>query len=256
MKKYITIKKDNEIIFKDLTNSLELKIKHYDDEFIFDNIFINEKYELDFIEYVIKQLKITKDIGVFCAEYDSPLLENMLYKNGLRILNYQYTIKKNKCTKIDNYEISDVLNKEGKNFYLEMLNKYAQGNFTYLNPNKKYQKCGENWFKNGEFEYRIYRKMGKIVGIVDYKNFDYDPNYGNVSNSYFNYNNRLCIRCLFSKESQVLEDILKDLLNVFKKEIIIPITYSEKNLKNILNNFNYKFDFCQYVLVENNNESN
>lgn len=93
MEKYTNIKKDNEILFKDLTNGLELKIKHYDEDYIFDNIFINEKYELDFIEYVVKKLKETKDIGVLFAEYDSPHLENMLYKNGLRISNYQVYFK-------------------------------------------------------------------------------------------------------------------------------------------------------------------
>lgn len=252
MEKYSTIKKDDEIIFKDLTNDLELKIKHYDEDYIFDNIFINEKYELDFIEYVVKELKKTKDIGVLLAEYDSTLLENLLYKNELRISNYQYTIKKTKYNKMDSYEITNILDKEGKDFYLEMINKYAQSNFTYLYPNKEYKEYSENWFNNEEFEYRVYRKMGKVVGIVDYKNFDYNSNYGKTEKSYFSYNNKLCIRCIFSKDEQVLEEILKDLLNVFKKDIIIHFTYSEKYLKNILNNFNYKFDYCQYILVEDN----
>lgn len=255
MKKYDNTIENNEIVFKNLLDGSELKIKHYEDEFIFDEIFINEKYDLNFVNYIVQQLKKTKDIGVLFAEYDLPTLEKILYKNGLKVSNYQYTIKKTKNFKLNNYEVSNILNIEDKKFYLEIINKISYDNFLYLNPNMKYQKIGENWFKVEDFEYRVYRKTGKIVGIVEYKNYNYNSNYSKVSKNYFDYNNKLCIRCLLSEEEQVLEDILKDLLNIYKKDIIINITYNEKTLKNIVNKFDSKFNFCQYVFVgkDNNN---
>ncbi len=250
MRKYIKVMENDKIIFKNLLDGSELEIMHYDDECIFDTIFINEKYDLDFINYIIRQLKKSNDIGVIFVEYDSSIMEKMLCKNGLKVSNYQYTIKKSKNFKLNNYEISSVLNRDEKEFYLRIINKLSQENSMYFNPNKQFQEYGEKWFNNKEFEYKIYRKMGKIVGIVDYKNFDYDPNYGDISKKYFNYNNKLCIRCLLSEEEQVIEDILKDLLTFYKKDIIINITYNEKSLKNVINKLNSKFDFCQYILVK------
>lgn len=251
MEKYIKVIENDKIKFKNLLDGSELEIVHYKDECIFDTIFINEKYDLDFINYVIHQLKKSKDIGVLFVEYDSSIMEKILYKNGLKISNYQYTIKKSKNFKLNAYEVSNILNQEEKNFYLKIINKLVQENSKYFNPNKQYQEFGEKWFNNEEPEYRVYRKMGKIVGIVDYKNFDYDPNYRDISSNYFNYKNKLCIRCLLSEEEQVIEDILKDLLTFYKKDIIINITYSEKSLRKVVNKFNSKFDFCQYILVEN-----
>lgn len=252
MEKYIKVIENDKIVFRNLLDDSELEIAHYEDECIFDTIFINEKYDLDFINYIIHQLKKSKDIRILFVEYDSSIMEKMLYKNGLKVSNYQYTIKHSKNFKLNTYDVSNILNHEEKNFYLKIINKLSQENSMYLNPNEKYQEYGEKWFNNEEFKYRVYRKMGKIAGIVDYKDFDYDPINGNNSSNYFNYNNKLCIRCLLSEEEQVIEDILKDLLTFYKKDIIINISYNEKSLKNIVNKFNSKFDFCQYILVENN----
>ena len=186
-------------------------------------------------------------------EYDSPLIETILSKNSMKILNYQYTIKKSNDFKVNTYEVSNGLNQEEKNFYLKFINKLAQDNLIYLNSNKHFQKYDEKWFDNEEIEYRVYRKKGKIIGIVDYKNFDKDSSYGQVLNNHFNYNNKLCIRCLLSEDEQIMEDILKDLLNFYKKDIIINITYNEKKLKNVVKNLNSEFNFCQYILIENDN---
>ncbi len=251
MEKYTKEIENDKIIFKNLSDGSELEIVHYDDECIFDTLFINEKYDLNFINYIIQQLKKSNDIKVLFVEYDSPLIEKMLYKNGLKVSNYQYTIKYSKNFKLNTYEVSNFLNEEAKNFYLKIINGLARENSIYLNPNQPYQEYGEKWFYNEEFEYRVYRKMGKIVGIVDYKNFDYNPNYENTTNKHFNYNNKLCIRCLLSEDEQVIEDILKDLLTFYKKDIIINITYTEKSLRNIVDKFNSNFDFCQYILTEN-----
>ncbi len=251
MEKYIKVIENDKIIFKNLSDGSELEIVHYEDECIFDTIFINEKYDLEFVNYIIQQLKKSKDIRVLFVEYDSSIVEKMLDKNDLKVSNYQYTIKNSKNFKLNTYEVSNLLNREAKNFYLKIINKLSRENSIYLNPNKPYQEFGEKWFYNEEFQYRVYRKMGKIVGIVDYKNFDYDPNYEGTASNYFNYNNKLCIRCLLSEEEQVMEDILKDLLTFYKKDIIINITHNEKSLKNVVDKFNSKFDFCQYILVEN-----
>lgn len=251
MEKYIKVIENNKIIFKNLLDGSELKIAHYEDELIFDTIFINEKYDLDFINYVIHQLKKSQDLRILFVEYNSSIIEKTMYKNGLKVLNYQYTIKKSKNFELNSYQISNILNQEEKNFYLNIINKLSQENSVYLNLNKQYQKYSEKWFDIEGFEYRVYRKMGKIAGIVDYKNFDYDSNYEEHSSEYFNYNNKLCIRCLLSEEEQVIEDILKDLLTLYQKDIIINITYNEKSLHNVVNRLNSQFDFCQYILVDN-----
>ncbi len=246
MEKYINVIENDKIIFKNLLDSSEIVVTDCDSEYAFDNIFINEEYDLDFIDYVVKKLKQSKDIGVMTAEYDSPILEKLLYENGLRVSNYQYTIKKNENFKLDNYEVSNILNKEDKEFYLKMINKFSRDNHQYIDPNGQYQEYTEKWFDNGRFEYRTYRKNGKIVGVVEYQNFDY---YANSSNSI----NEFHIRCLFSDEDQVMEDILKDLLSIYKKDIIISITHNEKKLKSVVNKMDSDFDFCLYVLVDKDN---
>lgn len=82
MEKYIKVIENNKIIFKNLLDGSELKIAHYEDELIFDTIFINEKYDLDFINYVILQLKKSKDLRILFVEYNSSIIEKTMYKIG------------------------------------------------------------------------------------------------------------------------------------------------------------------------------
>jgi hypothetical protein len=249
---YVKKTENNKIIFKNNLDNTKLIVIHNDDENIYDPLFINDKYDLNFIDYVIKELKKTKDIFVIFSLVNSLKIENLLKENQFKILNYQYNIKFRNYSKICGYDISSNLDDEGKYFYLKNLNKINKSNNEYLSSNKKYDEFNENWFKNKEFEYRIYKKNGKVVGIVDYKIFDNDSNNINKTNEVFNCNNKLCIRCLLSDNKLVIEDIIKDLLNTYKKDIIIHSTYNEKDLKDVLVKLKSNFDFCQYILVEDN----
>lgn len=256
MKKYISERENNRIIFKNLLDNSELEVMHYDEKYAFDQIYIDEKYDLDFIEYVIQELKKLNDIGVLYGEYDSLKLEELLYRNGFRISNYQYTIKYLNNFEIGDYKVSDTLNQEEKEYYLKMINKSTLDNHQYINPNRPYEKYTEKWFLSAAqegFKYRIYRNKDKIVGIVEYINFDKNYIIKDDTKKYFNWHNKLCIRCIFSEDEQVLEDMIKDLLNIYKKDIIIHITYNEKILKKIVNKLDGRFDVCLYALVENDN---
>ena len=250
MKKFTNVRDKDRIVFKNLSDSSELIVNHFDEEYICDTIFIDEKYDLDFVNYIVHILKETDDIGVLFAKYDSRHLEKVLANNGLKVSNYQYTIRNDENYRVCEYEVSDVLKFEEKNFYLGIINKLARENCAYLNPDKEFQEYGDRWFEIEDYQYRTYRKNGVIVGIVDYKNFECDAYCKEVSNDCFDYNGKLCIRCLLSEDEKVLEDMLRDLLATYKKEIVINVTYGEKSLKAVLNKFDCKFDFCQYVLIE------
>ncbi len=250
MKNYIKKIEGNNIIFKDIVNNKELVVVHNDDEHIFDTIFIDEKLDIKFIEFIIKELKKTNDIGVIFSLYDSLHLENLLYNCGLRISNYQYTIEYKDYLNVTDYDISNNLDEESKRFYLKTINKLSKINRQYFNPDSKFIKFDDTWFNNEEFIYRIYRKNGKIVGIVDYKVFENDPNYRKPMNDVFNYNNKLCIRCLFSEDKNILEDILKDLLNTYEIDIVINITYTDNKLREAVKNMNGKFNYCQFILID------
>lgn len=250
MENYVKKIDGNKIFFKDIINNTELVVAHNDDDHIFDTIFIDEKLDISFIEFIIKELKKTNDIGVIISLYDSLHLENLLYNYGLRISNFQYTINYEDYLKTNDYDISSNLDEESKIFYLKNINKLSKINHQYFNPDSKFIEFNETWFNNEDFIYRIYRKDGKIVGIVDYKVFADDPNYGKPMNEVFNYNNKLCIRCLFGKDKSILEDILKDLLNTYKKDIIISITYTENNLREAVKNMNGNFNYCQYTFID------
>lgn len=249
MEKYTTTIKKEKIIFKDLINNIELEINHYDEDYIHDTIFINKNYDSDFIEYIIKKLKEANDINVLFVEFDSPNIEKLLKKYGLKVSNYQYQIKYSKSTELEGYDISDTLDDEVKDLYLNQINTYGYSNYKYLHPNGQYQEYGERWFHIEDYKYRIYKKMGKVVGIVDYKIFEDDSSYSEVSHKCFDYRNKLCIRCLFSEDIKVLEDIIHDLLNIYKKNIIINITYSEKKLRDVVKMFPNEFEFCQYIFT-------
>lgn len=247
--KYIKIIKDNKIIFKDKINDNQLIVTHVDDIDIFDEIYIDENYDLNFIDYVIKELKETNDLAVIFSLYYSTKLENILLNDNLKISNYQYIIKYKEYSNINNYEISTNLNNESKIFYLENVNRIGRINHNYSNTNDEFIEFNETWFQNTEFIYRIYSENGIIVGIVDYTVFEDDKEKWKYTNNIFNYNNKLCIRCLFGKDKNVLKNILIDLLNTYKKDIIINVTYAEDNLKNIINNMDGIFNYGRYTLV-------
>ena len=225
---------DNKIIFKDILNKKELVVNHYDEDYHFDTVFIDESMNTNFILYVIKELKKTNDLSIVTYLCDSPIIDDVLINNGLRILNYQYTIDNKEYLMNNNYDISNVLDDESKNFYLEKVNEISRANSKYLNLDNELTKYNDKIFEIEEFYYRVYREDKNIVGIVDYKVID----------------NKLFIRSLLCINEQVIEDIIKDLLNVYKKDLIISITYSENNIREIIKKLNGKFNYCMYKLID------
>ncbi len=225
---------DNKIIFKDILNKKELVVNHYDEDYHFDTVFIDESMNTNFILYVIKELKKTSDLSIVTSLCDSPIIDDVLINNGLRVLNYQYTIDNKEYLMNNNYDISNVLDDESKNFYLEKVNEISRANSKYLNLDNELTKYNDKIFEIEEFYYRVYREDKNIVGIVDYKVID----------------NKLFIRSLLCINEQVIEDIIKDLLNVYKKDLIISITYSENNIREIIKKLNGKFNYCMYKLID------
>lgn len=225
---------DNKIIFKDILNKKELVVNHYDEDYHFDTVFIDESMNTNFILYVIKELKKTNDLSIVTSLCDSPIIDDVLINNSLRVLNYQYTIDNKEYLMNNNYDISNVLDDESKNFYLEKVNEISRANSKYLNLDNELTKYNDKIFEIEEFYYRVYREDKNIVGIVDYKVID----------------NKLFIRSLLCINEQVIEDIIKDLLNVYKKDLIISITYSENNIREIIKKLNGKFNYCMYKLID------
>lgn len=250
MENYIKKIDGNKILFKDIINNTELVVTHNDDEHIFDTIFIDDKLDINFIEFIIKELKSSNDLGVIFSLYDSIDLENLMFNYGLRVSNYQYLVEYKNYLNINNYDISNNLDNESKKYYLQTINKLSMINREYFNPKLKSFKFNETWFNNNEYIYRVYRKNGKIIGIVDYKVFDDNPNYVKSTNEVFNCNNKLCIRSIFGEDKIILEDILKDLLNTYKKDIVVSITYTENNLREVVKKMNGKFEYCHYTLID------
>lgn len=242
MEKYIKRIKDDKIIFKNTLDNLELVVCHTDNDYSFDIISIDEKYDLDFIDYVIKELKKTNDIKVLSSSYCSSNLEKMLFNNGLKLLNYNYIIKFTKLLETKTYTVSNILDLESKNFYLKMINKVGENNYNYLYPNEKYEGNYEKILKHDL--YRVYRKDKEIVGIVNYQNFNND--------STSIYNNKLCIKTIFGEDKIVVENIIKDLLNTYQKDILISTVYVEKELQDIVQNMKAHFDYGQYILADEN----
>ena len=249
MEKYSKVIKNNKIIFIDKLHNKKLTVNHFDDKSIFDTIYIDETYDINFLDYIIKELIKTDDINSLYLLNNNLDLKNIINNNGFKISHYQYKIKYNKTFKLNyNYEITNTLDNDSKKYYLKMINNFSKQNNNYLEL-KEEVKYDENWLNN-RFNYRVYKLNKKIVGILDYNLFN--ENEFNINSEIFNYNNKLCIRCLFGKSKEILLDIIKDLLNVFKKDIIISFTPSEKNLEYILNksNLNSKFDYCLYILFK------
>lgn len=240
--------KDKKITFKDKLNNTELVVVHDADKHAYDNIFIDEKFSLKFINYIITELKKSKDIAAIYSLYDSELLENALNDMGLRVANYNFNIYfTNKDYEINGYQISEEFDDDAKKFYADMINKINKVNYKYLSYGD-YREHSEKDV-NLDFLCRTYYKDGKVVGVVNYEIMPYDPEYVAV-NKHFDYNNKVCIRTILSEDKEVLIDMLKDLLNIYKKDMTISITYVERKTLSAIRKMDSKFVCCQYVLID------
>lgn len=239
--------KDKTYIFTNVSDNTKIKIMHYEDEHSFDYLFINREYKLDFVDYVIKELIKTNDVGICMALYDSSKLEEILFANGFKVSNYEYEIPFKKYNISSDYEVSNNLDDGAKKFYLDFINKEAKINQKYFNPNTMFKEYTETIFKNNNALYRIYRKNKKVIGIVSYEiPSSYLDNAIEVIDI-FNYNNKICIKNIFAETKEIKEYILKDLLNKYKKNMIINHTYTDLVTKKVISKFNAEFKFCTYV---------
>ncbi len=251
MNKYTKKIENDKIIFSNLTDNTEIIIKHYDNKNSFDILYIDNHYELSFIEFVVEELKKTKDIYLLISNFYSPQLEEKLFSKGFRVMNHDYLIEKNSYVLSQDYVSSDKLDKEGIKFYLEKLNESVTINRKHYNPDKNNNKITESVLKNDKFAHKIYKKDGKIVGIVDYVVFE-DNKKENTFTYDETYNNILCIRSLLSKYEILIEDILKDLANIYQRDIVISILYTEDKIRKVINKLGGKLKCSRYVLINEN----
>lgn len=244
MKKFTKEIIDQTIIFKDEINKKEIKVKHYDDECIFDILKISEDLDYKFIDYIITELQKTNDISLAIFLFQNDEIENLIHKHNLKILNYNYEIPYQSFKLRRNYIVSSKLNAESKEYYLKILNEENQKNHLYLSPNEKYQPITEKCFLIEGWQYLIYKLNAEIVGVVDFEIFDDEIG---ATDELYNYNNAVCIRCLFANNKEIASDILKDLLNRFKKRIIISHQYTNDNLKTAISDINGEFKYISAI---------
>jgi len=236
MNNYSKEVKNNKIIFHNKVDNTEIIVEHYDDSKCYDLLNIIKTNDIEFFEYIIKELKNSNDVKIVSVLYESIELENMLLEYGFKVLNYEYFIEYEEGIKTNNiYQVDTNLDEQSKKIYLEKLNEIGRDNYKYLYDNSnEYKEYNDSWF-NKDFVYSIYRKNGEVIGIVDYK----------ISA------NELYIRCLLGKEDEILEDILKNLLIMYKKDITISFVYIEKDLKKVIKNMNGILKSCKYFLCNN-----
>ncbi len=246
MDKYSKEFKDNMFVFNDLEKDVSLKVEHYDEEGVFDVLFVDERFDVDFVAYIVRELKKTDDILTLYSTYDSHRLESKLDELGMKVSNYQYCVEGDVSSAKGKYEIEDALDDVAKDYYLGNINEYARKNYRYLYGQEMEDEYGSKWFREDEQSYRVYKKNGKIVGVVDYQVFEKSEG-GHPTNEVFDVADSVCIRALFGEDEDTMKDILRDLSSVYNKRIIVNVTHSEKMLKEALVNLNGKFAFCQFV---------
>lgn len=241
IKEYI----DNKIIFTDLRCNKIVTIKHYDDPNSFDVLRIGEDLNKDFVNYIVSELQRTNDIAMCIALYYDNDIENILHNNGFKVSNHNYLISYKKYDLYRDLTRDDNLNDESKKYYLDMINKLIKQNSKYYNQKAKHLNNKITW--NNQFQCLVYKINKKIVGIVDFQNFGYENHNDDVL---FDYNNKIAIRSLFADTIEIGVKILKDLLNMYKKDIIISHLYTDNNLKEIIKKVNGKFIYTIYTNIK------
>lgn len=238
---------DDKITFIDRKDNKVIAIKHYDNPNCFDILRINEDLDNEFVNYIIEELQSTNDIAACEVLYNDKNIEDIFHNNGFKVLNYNYLIPYKEYNLSKNLISDNDFDDESKKYYLDMLNKLLNENTKYYCPNREYFVIDEKYFENTEFEYMVYRINNKIVGVVDFSNFDYAKE--NIDELY-NYSNKLAIRNLFADTIEISVQILKDLLNKYEKDIIISHLYKEDNLKEVIKNVNGEFKYTMYTSVK------
>lgn len=227
---------DDKIIFTDKYDNKVITIKHYDDPNSFDEFRINEDLDKKFVNYIIKELQNTNDICSCEVLYYDKDIEEVLHNNGFKAANYNYLIPYKKYYLSKRIVSSSNFSNESKKYYLDMINKEIKENSKYYNSNKENFIIDEKYFKNNEYKYIVYKINNKIVGVVDFKNFDYIEN-----------DNELYIRNLFADTIEIKVQILKDLLNRYKKDIIISHLHANNELKEAIKRVNGKFKYTMFI---------
>ncbi len=247
---FVKIEKDRYYSFKDNEKHKEIKFLKRElkdcDVYCYDILRLTKDLNYGFIDFILKELIKSKDLLMCEILFCNDEILKILHKNNLKVGNINYEIPfKNKKIKF-NYEVEYDLNSENKKYFLDHINEIGIINQEYIDPKNEYQVISDKWFGIEDYEFLTYKYNNKIVGMVDYKIFD---NY-ETSNDLYNYSNSICIRAIFANNKEILEDILKDLGHRYQKRIIINHLYSDKMLKDAIENVG---GILKYIYVINKN---
>ena len=129
-----------------------------------------------------------------------------------------------------------------------MLNQENRKYNDYAYPEKEYETVDDRWFSSDSFKYIVYQIDHKIVGVVEFKIFDLDEQTDEDEfDELFDYNGKIAVRALFADTLEIKVQILQDLLNRFKRAIIISSTYTNHELRKAILKMNGKFMYTLYV---------
>lgn len=245
---YSFTKENNRFVFKDSLNGTEISIVDFEEDNVFDDVFIDKNFDILFVEFIVKKLIENNDFLTLYSLYDSKDLERVLSKHDVKVSNYEYRISYFNHELKREYEITENLDEISKKYFLDRFNKKIKIkiNHEYFNPSEKFEPCGDKIFNFENRKYRIYKVDGQIVGMVSFQVFE-ELEYS-YRDDIFNASNTICIYSLLGDDNLILEEILYDLMNVYKKDIIINIQYTENNLRNTIENLKGQFKFCLFVL--------
>ena len=233
MQEFTKTKRGNKFIFKDLINEVEISFDCHE-EYGYAILYIKEDYRLEFVSYIVSELKKTKDIFWIVALYNSKELEKILDGFGFKIANKEYLVSGMLNSSVD-YDVKNIIDDEAKKFSLQKINFIGRINNKYLNPTKDFKEYGEEWMFNKEFSFRCYKKKGKVLGVVDFY----------VSQE----ENIIYIRCLFGKTQKIIENIIRLLAKEFQKEMVINCLYTENDLEKVIILLDGIFKCTNYKLV-------
>lgn len=119
MQEFTKTKRGNKFIFKDLINEVEISFDCHE-EYGYAILYIKEDYRLEFVSYIVSELKKTKDIFWIVALYNSKELEKILDGFGFKIANKEYLVSGMLNSSVD-YDVKNIIDDEAKNFICKRL---------------------------------------------------------------------------------------------------------------------------------------
>lgn len=248
MERYIVLRFDDNIIFKDKEKNIELSVKHYPEDYHTDVVIVDENYTEDFIEFIVKELTKTKDLFSLYVKTDSKSIEKRMENLGYKVSNYQYIISKDNCGSEASleYDVSNILGEEEKDYFLKQINESTKKNHAYFRPNYEYSPYTET---SDRWQYLTFRVNGEIVGIVNFEDFLPDDKEHEIDDIFL-VSNRICIGGIFAQNEEIVVDIIKYLLHLYKKDVMVNFLYTEDMVKKGILLCNGKFMRTLFLFVE------